>query len=83
MRARRSLPLLLLLISLGPVQSAHAQDLDADGIADATDNCPSVWNLGQDERDGDGVGDACDNCPFSANPTQSDGGGVGSNVADL
>jgi hypothetical protein len=41
-------------------------DADADGIADAYDNCPSVWNPRQDDSDGDGAGDACDcGTPFA------------------
>ncbi len=35
-------------------------DADGDGIADAYDNCPGVWNRMQDDADGDGIGDACD-----------------------
>jgi len=35
-------------------------DADADGIADAYDNCPATWNRRQDDWDGDGNGDACD-----------------------
>lgn len=41
-------------------------DADADGIADAYDNCPSTWNPKQDDADDDGVGDACDcGTPFA------------------
>ena len=35
-------------------------DVDGDGLADAYDNCPSVWNRLQTDSDGDGMGDACD-----------------------
>ncbi|AWV88594.1 amidohydrolase family protein [Bradymonas sediminis] len=48
-------------------------DADGDGIADADDNCPTVFNpirpldgQAQADSDGDGVGDACDPCPLSA-----------------
>lgn len=53
-----------------------ATDSDGDGIPDATDNCPTVFNPirpmdngKQPDTDGDGVGDACDPCPFDANTT--------------
>jgi uncharacterized delta-60 repeat protein len=47
-------------------------DYDNDGFLDANDNCPSVYNPGQEDADSDGVGDACDNCPFDYNPDQED-----------
>ena len=68
-----------------------ADDIDGDGIPNATDNCPSVFNPirpldngVQADADGDGVGDACDVCPINANtttctsvdPNDSDGDGV-------
>ncbi len=49
-------------------------DTDLDGIPDATDNCPTVANAGQEDGNGglevppDGVGDACDNCLNVNNP---------------
>ncbi len=66
-------------------------DLDDDGVADSSDNCPAVANPGQEDADGDGVGDACepldsdadgvadltDNCPNVANPGQEDSDGDG------
>jgi imidazolonepropionase-like amidohydrolase len=53
-----------------------ATDKDGDGIADATDNCPDVFNpvrlvdgTAQADGDGDGKGDACDPCPLAAGVT--------------
>ncbi len=47
-----------------------AGDQDGDGVANATDSCPTVFNpirpmdhSGQADVDGDGVGDACDPTP--------------------
>ena len=39
---------------------APAGDTDLDGLLDASDNCPAVWNPGQSDGDGDTLGDACD-----------------------
>ncbi len=51
-------------------------DLDKDGIANATDNCPMVFNpvrpmdsMVQADADADLVGDVCDPCPLNANTT--------------
>ncbi len=48
-----------------------ATDRDGDGVPDATDNCPSVFNpprpldgTAQADVDGDGKGDACDAKPL-------------------
>ena len=56
-----------------------ADDADGDGIADADDNCPSVFNAVrpidggvQPDADGDGSGDPCDMTPL---PTDIDGDG--------
>ena len=53
-----------------------ATDTDGDGIPDADDNCPMVFNpvrpvdMGvQGDADRDGVGDACDVCPMDADTT--------------
>jgi cytosine/adenosine deaminase-related metal-dependent hydrolase len=53
-----------------------AGDSDGDGIADATDNCPKVFNpirpvdaSSQGNADGDADGDACDPCPTDADTT--------------
>jgi hypothetical protein len=35
-------------------------DLDRDGVPNAADNCPSVWNPGQEDCDTDGTGDRCE-----------------------
>lgn len=65
-------------------------DFDGDGVANAEDNCPIVFNpirpldnRKQADTDGDGVGDACDPCPLEAgvssctapNPADEDGDG--------
>ncbi len=41
-------------------------DVDGDGVPDAEDNCPDVYNPDQENADGDEWGDACDNCPTTA-----------------
>jgi hypothetical protein len=53
-----------------------ADDSDGDGIANATDNCPTVFNpvrpmdgSAQGDIDNDMTGDACDVCPLDANTT--------------
>ena len=35
-------------------------DTDGDGVYDEIDNCPTVYNPGQDDSDGDGIGDSCE-----------------------
>ncbi len=47
-------------------------DLDSDSILNETDNCPLVFNPGQEDADSDAVGDVCDNCPVDSNFDQSD-----------
>lgn len=48
------------------------EDEDDDGIADAIDNCPSLYNPDQADGDLDAVGDLCDNCQAAYNPAQVD-----------
>jgi hypothetical protein len=51
-----------------------ALDSDSDGIPDDQDNCPAVYNPGQEDSDSDGIGDACDPCPYdSFNDLDGDG----------
>jgi hypothetical protein len=40
-----------------------AWDGERDGVGDFCDNCPDIYNPGQEDEDGDGVGDLCDLCP--------------------
>jgi hypothetical protein len=56
----------------GQVGEDDFANLDGDGIADASDNCPGLYNPLQEDADGDGFGDLCDDCPGVANPTQAD-----------
>jgi hypothetical protein len=63
-----------------------ATDSDGDGIADTSDDCPTVFNpvrpmdhAGQADVDGDGVGDACDTTPVG---DDLDGDGI-PNATDL
>jgi M6 family metalloprotease-like protein len=52
-------------------------DSDFDGIDDAIDNCPGLFNPDQSDDDQDSVGNVCDNCPDSANTDQADADGDG------
>jgi len=59
-------------------------DSDGDGYGDPTtpsscppDNCPDVYNPGQEDLDSDGWGDVCDNCPDIGNSDQEDIDGDG------
>jgi cysteine-rich repeat protein len=54
-----------------------ADDLDGDGISNAQDNCPQLFNPkrpldngAQGDADGDGTGDVCDVCPTTAGSSQ-------------
>ncbi len=66
-----------------------SNDPDGDGVrSDLSypdgrphDDCPAVWNPGQEDADGDWVGDACDDCVDVANPDQADCDGVGNGDA--
>ena len=42
------------------VVASAPSDQDGDGVPDASDNCPAVYNPAQTDTDGDGLGDACD-----------------------
>ncbi len=46
-----------------------SDDLDADAIPDACDNCTLKWNPDQFDSDADGYGDACDHGPIQADAT--------------
>jgi len=45
-----------------------SNDLDADGVANMTDNCPLTPNGDQADGDNDQKGDVCDACPAVSNP---------------
>lgn len=55
---------------------SSASDMDGDGVPNASDNCPAVFNpvrpvdMGaQADFDRDTIGDACDPCPLNAGTT--------------
>ncbi|HUU46110.1 MAG TPA: hypothetical protein VM118_10300 [Acidobacteriota bacterium] len=50
----------------------ESNDMDDDGVLNEEDNCPTVYNPGQEDPDGDGIGDACDNCPGVYNACEFD-----------
>jgi len=43
--------------------SVNPNDIDNDGIPNASDNCPDVYNPGQENSDNDAYGNVCDPCP--------------------
>jgi thermitase len=49
---------------------AATDDVDADGVADGFDNCPTVANADQADADGDHVGDVCDGTPNGTAPAR-------------
>ena len=55
----------------------------ADPVGDALDNCPFIFNPGQEDNNADHVGNACvvaaalDNCIYAFNSTQADANGDG------
>jgi len=64
----------------GEYDGVTADDDDGDGVSDAQDNCPLIFNPirpmdngVQADNDGDDVGDVCDPCPFDANTTECTG----------
>ena len=69
------------LVTAALAAPALAGDSDADGVSDASDNCPAVANPGQENSDGDSAGDACDGCPTDAAKTTA--GTCGCGVTDV
>jgi hypothetical protein len=57
-------------------------DGDEDGVPDALDNCPAVFNPAQADLDGDGIGNPCDLDGDNDGQTDSDEIACGSNPLD-
>ena len=62
-------------INMNP--DAGPNDLDGDGVANSSDNCPMVLNANQGNEDADAFGDACDKCPVDTDDSDGDNDGVG------
>jgi cysteine-rich repeat protein len=78
-------------VNMSTTYTAASTDMDKDGVANGSDNCPGIFNPirpmdngVQADFDNDGVGDTCDPCPLNANsttctpidPNDRDGDGV-------
>jgi hypothetical protein len=59
-RALAVLALCLVTLTAVPARAQRFVDADADGIADALDNCWQLANPAQIDSDGDGIGNRCD-----------------------
>ncbi|HEX5038069.1 MAG TPA: thrombospondin type 3 repeat-containing protein [bacterium] len=46
-----------------PDVNEPGRDDDGDGFPNVSDNCPIIFNPGQQDSDGDGIGDFCDMLP--------------------
>jgi hypothetical protein len=57
--------------------AASPDDIDADKVANSSDNCPNSPNEDQSDRDGDGSGDVCDACPDDGSKIQEGACGCG------
>ena len=56
----------------GQAAEDNFNNVDGDGVPDASDKCPQIYDPGQQDADGDGFGDLCDNCPTTFNDDQAD-----------
>ena len=60
------------LLSAGTVIIVDANGLPDRVVQLSCDNCPTIPNIGQEDKDCDTIGDLCDNCIDVLNPLQED-----------
>jgi hypothetical protein len=63
--AGAAIVMLLACTGSNSLYQGSTNDLDGDGVANASDNCPSNPNAAQEDSDADGHGDPCD-CSYTA-----------------
>jgi hypothetical protein len=64
------------------VDAVPIADVDADGVPDQDDNCPTIANPNQRNHDADARGDVCDVCPHIADDGADQDGDLVGDLCD-